>query len=89
MTAVSSPVPTFPLLFGREADLSGGDVTPPEAGKIPDYAWQYAVGKRETGTGERIKIPVDNSEFSTLSTVLSTGVIHKDTGLWISTFGFT
>jgi hypothetical protein len=32
---------------------------------------------------ERSGIPVDNPEFSTLSTSLSTGVIHMEQGLWI------
>lgn len=31
---------------------------------------------------ERERIPVDNSEFSTFSTVFSTGVIHRMAALW-------
>ena len=36
---------------------------------------------------ERDKIPVDNSEFSTFSTVFSTGVFHSSDGVWIFIFG--
>ena len=32
-------------------------------------------------------IPVDNSKFSTFSTVLSTGVFHRKGSLWIFIFG--
>jgi hypothetical protein len=47
------------------------------------YALRYAVaGLRKADTAES-RIAVDNSEFSTLSTSLSTGVFHKSGGLWI------
>ncbi len=36
---------------------------------------------------ERSGIPVDNSKFSTFSTVFSTGVFHSRCGLWICIFG--
>jgi len=42
-----------------------------------------------TGSGESTGIAVDNPEFSTFSTGLSTGVFHKGKGVWIFTPGFT
>ena len=36
---------------------------------------------------ERGEIPVDNSQFSTFSTVFSTGVFHRWGGVWIYIFG--
>ena len=42
---------------------------------------------QEEAERERSEIPVDNSQFSTLSTDFSTGVFHRGSGVWIFIFG--
>ena len=50
------------------------------------YAQVYADSPQAPVENQRDGIPVDNLEFSTFSTVFSTGVIHRACGLWIFIF---
>lgn len=86
LTAFFTSNPTFLSVFTRKNIPQGGDVTRRETVKNPGYAVVYAVLKVKGEDGEREEIPVDNSQFSTLSTSLSTGLFHRGTGLWIFTF---
>ena len=89
LTAVFLTVPTFPPGFGRQSSGTDGNVMHPPGGKNAVYASAYALHEGCGREVEKIKIPVDNCEFSTLSTTLSTRLFHKQGGLWISTPGFT
>jgi len=40
--------------------------------------------RRPSALEKRERIPVDNMEFSTLSTVFSTGLFHREGSLWKS-----
>ena len=74
--------------MGRETGKTR-DVTSLRFREFPDYAMGYAAPEAEVPFWKPYGIPVDNSEFSTLSTALSTGVFHNYPGLWIFIAGFT
>ena len=48
--------------------------------------WYMRCYPQEEASVQRAGIPVENSEFSTLSTDFSTGVIHRRGRLWIFIF---
>jgi len=89
LTAVFCLNPTFPQLFGGNIILKNRKDAAKRNRLFCDYAKQYASEKQDWGRFQKSRIPVDNSEFSTLSTSLSTGVFHNDRRLWIFIAGFT
>ena len=89
MTAFFYREQTFPFFFFRNIIPERTDGGRRGKGNFPEYALRYAFQGGEMWISEKDGIPVDNSEFSTLSTTLSTGVFHKRERLWIFILRFT